>query len=181
MPQLAYENVVERLRKLWFEHATQPSANVPTLSLCRLLLADLKAEEEKTRSGTQNNTKTRTPWRREAVFQYELRWAKYFVREVETADKRPNMTEKQLDKQEFMDRMYPIPKELKILIRNQKNQKQVLDLWKAWHHGKRGTKEQEGAGLGIGGARDEDGEGDVDGREDEEGSVEDAEHATPME
>lgn len=149
-PQLAYENVVQRLRKLWLERATHPSANLPTPSLCRLILDDLKTEEE------NSSSSIRTPWRRDSVFQYELRWAKYFVREAETAEKRHVMTEKQLDKQEFMDRMFPIPKEVKIPVRNQKNQKMLLKLWKTWHHGKRGTVETEDVGFGVGGVRDDD-------------------------
>jgi hypothetical protein len=123
-----------------------------------LILDDLKAEEEKTSAGKEAGTKNRTPWRREIVFQYELRWAKYFVREAETVEKRAKMTEKQLDKQDFMDKMFPIPKELKIYVNNKKNQKMVSDLWKDWHHKKRGTVEQESAGLGVGGARDDDAE-----------------------
>jgi len=156
LPQLAYENTVRRLRKLWLERAHQESADIPLPSLCRLVLDDLKAEEEELPAGSQAGTKNRTPWRRETVFQYELPWAKYFVREAETAEKRVTMTEKQLDKQDFMDKMYPIPKELKIYVNNKKNQKMVSDMWKEWHHKKRGTVEQESAGLGVGGAKDDD-------------------------
>ncbi|KAI4702774.1 hypothetical protein J4E89_010308 [Alternaria sp. Ai002NY15] len=158
LPQLAYENTVRRLRKLWLERAHQESADIPLPSLCRLVLDDLKAEEEELPAGSQAGTKNRTPWRRETVFQYELRWAKYFVREAETAEKRVTMTEKQLDKQDFMDKMYPIPKELKIYVNNKKNQKMVSDMWKEWHHKKRGTVEQESAGLGVRGAKDDDAE-----------------------
>jgi len=166
LPQLAYENTVHRLRKLWLERAHQESADIPLPSLCRLVLDDLKAEEEEIPAGSQAGTKNRTPWRRETVFQYELRWAKYFVREAETAEKRVTMTEKQLDKQDFMDKMYPIPKELKIYVNNKKNQKMVSDMWKEWHHKKRGTVEQESAGLGVGGAKEDDAEPAGDDGED---------------
>ncbi|KAI4941043.1 hypothetical protein J4E86_010543 [Alternaria arbusti] len=168
LPQLAYENTVHRLRKLWLERAHQESADIPLPSLCRLVLDDLKAEEEELPAGSQAGTKNRTPWRRETVFQYELRWVKYFVREAETAEKRVTMTEKQLDKQDFMDKMYPIPKELKIYVNNKKNQKMVSDSWKVWHHKKRGTVEQESAGLGVGGSKEEDGETAGEGGEDGE-------------
>ncbi|CAN9433883.1 unnamed protein product [Alternaria alternata] len=155
LPQLAYDNMVHRLRALWLSRSQNPSANLSVLSLCRIVLADLKTEEDQPVSQPLN------PWRRSSVFAYEVRWARYFVREAETMDKRPGMTEKQADKQDFMDRMYPIPKELKIVVANRKNQKQVLDLWKEWHHGKRGTVETEDPGLGVGGAREE--EVEVDG------------------
>ncbi|KAG9195831.1 hypothetical protein G6011_00952 [Alternaria panax] len=145
VPQLAYENVVHRLRALYLSCSQTTPTNLSTPDLCRTILSDLKTEEEKPVS------QPLTPWRRPSVFTYEVRWARYFVREAETTEKRPSMTEKQADKQDFMDRMFPIPKELKILVANRKTQKQVLVLWKEWHHGKRGTVETEDPGLGVGG------------------------------
>jgi hypothetical protein len=62
------------------------------------------------------------------------------------------MTEKELDKQEFLEKLYPIPKELDIHVKNNLNKEWVLNLWKAWHHQKRGTEPQTGTGLGVGGA-----------------------------
>ncbi|CAN9407044.1 hypothetical protein J4E82_011535 [Alternaria postmessia] len=167
LPQLAYDNIVHRLRALWLSRSQNPSANLSVTSLCRVILADLKTEEDQPISQALN------PWRRSSVFAYEVRWARYFVREAETMDKRPTMTEKQADKQDFMDRMYPIPKELKIVVANRKNQKQVLDLWKEWHHGKRGTVETEDPGLGVGGAREE--EVGVDGVKKMDGGGEEGE------
>ncbi|KAL1793784.1 hypothetical protein ACET3X_008766 [Alternaria dauci] len=158
LPQLAYENIVHRLRALWHECSQNPSANISVPSLCREVLDALKTEEDQPVSQTLN------PYRRPSVFMYEIRWARYFMREAETMEKRPGMTEKQADKQDFMDRMYPIPKELKIVVANRKNQKQILDLWKAWHHGKRGTVETEDPGLGVGGAREDGGEQGEDGK-----------------
>lgn len=99
LPQLAYENIVHRLRALWLSRSQNPSANLSVTSLCRVILADLKTEEDQPVSQALN------PWRRSSVFAYEVRWARYFVREAETMDKRPTMTEKQADKQDFMDRM----------------------------------------------------------------------------
>lgn len=46
---------------------------------------------------------------------------------------------------------------------------------------KRGTVEQESAGLDVGGAKDDDAEPAVDDAEDGKGSVEDPEHAAPTE
>ena len=100
LPQLAYDNIVHRLRALWLSRSQDPSSgNLSILSLCRTVLADLKTEEDQPVSQALN------PWRRSSVFAYEVRWARYFVREAETMDKRPRMTEKQADKQDFMDRM----------------------------------------------------------------------------
>lgn len=100
LPQLAYDNLVHRLRTLWLSRSQDPSSvNLSVLSLCRIVLADLKTEEDQPVSQALN------PWRRSSVFAYEVRWARYFVREAETMDKRPRMTEKQADKQDFMDRM----------------------------------------------------------------------------
>jgi hypothetical protein len=99
VPQLAYENIVHRLRALWLSRSQNPSANLSVTSLCRVILADLKTEED------QPISQALKPWRRSSVFAYEVRWARYFVREAETMDKRPTMTEKQADKQDFMDRM----------------------------------------------------------------------------
>jgi hypothetical protein len=48
----------------------------------------------------------------------------------------------------------------------------VLDLWKEWHHGKRGTVETEDPGLGVGGAREE---VEVDGVKKTDGGDEDVE------
>lgn len=59
------------------------------------------------------------------------------------------------------------------MVANRKNQKQVLDLWKEWHHGKRGTVEAEDPGLGVGGAREEDVE--VDGVKKMDGGGEEVE------
>ena len=60
------------------------------------------------------------------------------------------------------------------MVANRKNQKQVLDLWKEWHHGKRGTVETEDPGLGVGGAREEE-EVEVDGVKKVDGGGEEVE------
>jgi hypothetical protein len=155
IPQIAYGNVVRRLRKVWLERANQHTDNIPLLDICNWVRGGLEAEAEDSPVGKERGTKARRPWRREDVFDYELRWARYFVREVEAFEKRPKMTEAELDKQDFMDKMFPIPKELSLYVKNNLNKKWVLDMWKAWHHKKRGTPTEERVGLGIGGAKED--------------------------
>jgi hypothetical protein len=105
-------------------------------------MEDLDAEAEESPPSSELGTKKRQPWRREDVFRYELCWARYFVREAELFERRTEMTEQELDEQHFMDRLYPIPKDLKIYLKNNLNKKRVLELWKTWHHKKRGTMPQ---------------------------------------
>jgi hypothetical protein len=81
----------------------------------------------------------------------------YFMREADKLEKGPRMNEAELDKQEFMEKLFPIPKELGIFVKNNLNKESVMGMWRAWHHKKRGTEPQDGTGLGVGGARDDDG------------------------
>ncbi|KAF1946976.1 hypothetical protein EJ02DRAFT_461938 [Clathrospora elynae] len=139
IPQLAYENVNNRLRKLWLQRATKEPVDVPLVGLCNRVREDLEAEAEASPIDSELGIKARKPWRRENVFVYELCWSRYFVRESEVMEKRPKMSAKELEQQEFLEVKYPIPRELKIINKNNLNTKIVIEGWKKWHHGKRGT------------------------------------------
>jgi hypothetical protein len=137
IPQVAYRNVNERLRELWSENAsTHP--NSPTLSsICDMLKDDLEDESEAYPPESLRLTQQRMPWRREEVFAYEVRWAGYFAREADVLERRLKMDESELEKQDFKDRLFPIPKELRIVVKNSANRKTILDLWTKWHAKKR--------------------------------------------
>lgn len=154
-PQLAYENVVRRLRKIWLQRAVQDHTNVPLVEICNWILQDYKIEAEDSPPGTEYLTRQRQPWRREEVFRYEIRWAQYFVREAEVMEKRSTMSKEDLGMQDFRDKLQPIPRELGIYIRKSGYKKTVLELWMAWHQDKRREVPAVDAGLGVDGADDE--------------------------
>jgi hypothetical protein len=145
------------MRKLWVQHATDHSVNIHISKICKKVVEDLCTEAENQPIDSQLDTKARRPWRRKNVFKYEISWATYFTREAELFERRPKMNEQELDKQEFMEKLFPIPKELGIYVENNLNKEWVFGMWRAWHHKKRGTVPQDGKGLGCGGARDDEG------------------------
>jgi len=155
-PQVAYENVIRRLRKIWFQRAVQDANNVPVVEICNWILQDLRIEAEDSPPGTECGTKQRQPWRREDVFRYEICWTQYFVREAEVLEMRATMSEEELEKQDFRDKLHPIPKELDIYIKKSCNKKTVLDSWKAWHQMKRRVVLSQDAGFGVDGTQDAD-------------------------
>lgn len=138
--QIAYENINTRLRTLWLHH-TATHHNSPSLvDICTSLHGALAAEADVSPPNLTNNfaTHDRTPWRREDVFAYEIRWSKYFVREAKMLEKALGMAEMEREKLQLMDRLYPIPKELRIVVKKRENKKGVMDAWTVWHKGKRG-------------------------------------------
>ncbi|KAH7348110.1 hypothetical protein BKA66DRAFT_505094 [Pyrenochaeta sp. MPI-SDFR-AT-0127] len=138
IPQVAYENVNNRLRKRWLQCTVENPANVSIFHICTVVNEDLEAENQRLSTGSERDGKALKPWRRQNVFQYELRWAKYFMREAEMIMKIPSMSTEEWEKQEFVNRMFPIPKGLRIYIKNTANKKSILELWTAWHSIKRG-------------------------------------------
>ncbi|KAF1829389.1 hypothetical protein BDW02DRAFT_574020 [Decorospora gaudefroyi] len=171
IPQLAYENTVRRLRKIWLQRANQSLVDIPILGICTWVLEDLEAEAEECPIDSQLCTKARTPWRREKVFKYEIRWARYFVREAKRFENKSTMTEQERDEQEFMDLLFLVPKELRIYIQDKANRKWVMDLWKEWHIKKRGTAPQNGSGLDAGGVKEKNEERKEDDARNEKGRV----------
>jgi hypothetical protein len=155
IPQIAYENIVRRLRKLWLQRASDHPVNIHITDICKEVTEDLCTEAEHQPIDSQLGTKARRPWRRENIFKYEISWATYFIREADLFENRPKMNEQELDKQEFMEKLFPIPKELGIYVKNNLNKEWVFGKWRAWHHKKRRTEQQDGTGLGIGGGRDD--------------------------
>ncbi|RAR06877.1 ARP2/3 complex, 21 kDa p21-Arc subunit [Stemphylium lycopersici] len=149
IPQVAYENVVLRLRKMWLQHANTRPVNTPVLGICQWILEDYKAEEDESPAGSLRRTQRRTPWRREEVFKYELCWAKYFVREAEALERRGGMMEMEREKLEFVEKLYPVPKELHIYVRKAPNQKVVWEMWKGWQKKKRGSVATRDAQEGV--------------------------------
>jgi hypothetical protein len=142
--QVAYENVVHRLRAVHLQATSTNSSNSTyspstlTTSLCQAVLTSLTHENQQSPAGTQVRTGRRTPWRSEVVFRYEIAWAKYFVREAQMLEQWPSMTEQAREKQDFANRMYLIPKELGLVVKKREMRDGVLELWMVWHEGKRG-------------------------------------------
>jgi hypothetical protein len=71
IPQIAYENVVQRLRKLWLQRAVDHPVNIHVLDLCKQVAEELSEEADDQPVDSQLGTKARRPWRRENVFKYE--------------------------------------------------------------------------------------------------------------
>ncbi|KAH7074823.1 hypothetical protein BKA63DRAFT_322200 [Paraphoma chrysanthemicola] len=137
--QIAYQNMVHRLRLSWLHYVarTESTENVPLHSLCAEIKRRLELEQNRDPIGALQKTGERTPWRRETVFQFELRWADYFVREAEMMQRWPNLCEAERERQEFMHRLYPIPKELEIIIKNKDIKREIIALWNRWNDEKR--------------------------------------------
>ena len=73
--QVAYERLVKLLRERWTLAKGERSAVELTREL-RDELADEAKRSSSLRSGT------RTPWRRNAIFQFEIRWSEWFLKEA---------------------------------------------------------------------------------------------------
>lgn len=136
--QVAYANVNKRLRKLWLQHINDQSDDNPILSICIRVRNDLEAEANEFPSGNQLGTKKRKPWRRKIVFEYEYRWSKYFLREAEMQQMIHETNKAQLEEQVFLDGVYPIPKELHMVVKDRLNKIMVQEAWKTWNAKKRG-------------------------------------------
>lgn len=132
--QLAYENVNKRLRKQWLADLGATSA----LDVCLAVRCELEHDEKNRPPFSRPSATTRvlgryrTPWRRESVFLYELRWIDYFVREANEA-REANHAEP-MTESGILARAGP-PSELHLPLERQ----DILQLWDAWHAKKRGT------------------------------------------
>ena len=138
--QIAYENIVHRLRALYLASpAPSPSKDLDhVLSICIAVHAALATEATQSPPDLSlHRAHLRTPWRREAVVMFESHWADYFVREAGMMAQWARMTEAQQEKQDFTNRLYPIPKELCVVVRDRRNRKGVVGLWESWHKEKR--------------------------------------------
>ena len=71
IPEIAYENVVQRLRKLWLQRAVDHPVNIHVLDLCKQIAEELSNESDDQPIDSQLGSKARRPWRRENVFNYE--------------------------------------------------------------------------------------------------------------
>lgn len=73
--QVAYERLVKLLRERWTLAKGERSA----VELTRELRDELADEAERSSS---LGSGTRTPWRRNAIFQFEIRWSEWFLKEA---------------------------------------------------------------------------------------------------
>jgi hypothetical protein len=126
--QVAYENVNARLRKRWLYFRGQK----PLSEVCQVVKDDLANQSilfpsSPRASRSIGKSPHRTPWRRESVFYYEIRWIDYFLRETRVPEP---MTESELLSRADQP---VIPKELGLEC----NRKDVLALWDIWHKKKR--------------------------------------------
>ncbi|CAO2649577.1 Nn.00g069620.m01.CDS01 [Neocucurbitaria sp. VM-36] len=144
IPQVAYSNVVQRLRKSWLLRvaaATIDLTSIPTIPLlpiCTFAKDNLENEAREFPPDSQRGTKARKPWRRENVFLYEIAWGRYFEREAGMLERRVFMSVRERERVEFSERMMPVPKELRLCLRRGPGRDGVLELWREWHAGKRG-------------------------------------------
>jgi hypothetical protein len=124
-PQVAYENLNRKIRHRWLYFRGEN----PVTDICRSIGEDLGNQEILWPPFTlKGKKKPRTPWRHELVFQYELRWIKYFIRESQIVEP---MTESELLERR---KEQSIPFELRL---GGHEEKYVLDLWESWHKKKR--------------------------------------------
>ncbi|KAJ6282111.1 hypothetical protein J3E71DRAFT_241052 [Bipolaris maydis] len=138
MPQLAYQNVVRRLRKLWLLRAKENPTEISLKYICEKVLDELLDESEKLPFGKANKTTRRTPWRREQVFRFEPCWAHYFVLEARRMSGRSSMTSMEGETQDaHPETEFVIPMTLGIHVKNPANKEHVCQLWKEWHKKKR--------------------------------------------
>lgn len=122
--QVAYERLVQLLRSRWFAARGLVSAT----DLCRDLKNELDAECTNHKPFSLRMTKRRKPWRRETVFDYELRWANYLLREV----LEPSVVDrKELELERMMES--PVPSELRLWA----TRPDTLELWVEWNKKKR--------------------------------------------
>lgn len=113
--QVAYANVNSAIRSQWFQHEGQKSLEEITLAVHQDLIKQKWSREPL------------IPWRCIDVLQWEIRWARYFIRESQNPDA---LTESEILEQREDSH---IPKELGLAC----NKQDVLDLWEAWHREKR--------------------------------------------
>lgn len=138
MPQIAYQNVVQRLRKWWLLRAKETPTEISLTYICEKVFDDLLDESEKLPFGKANNTTRRTPWRREQVFKFEPCWAHYFVLEARQMNERSSTTAmKQETRDAHPEAEYGIPMTLGIHVKNPANREHVCHLWREWHKKKR--------------------------------------------
>jgi hypothetical protein len=138
---------------------------MPTTSLleiCQNVEATLICEDSDT------PTYPRKPWRLISVFVYEMCWIKYFLRESEMRQRWLEMSGEEREKEDFMHRLFVVPKELGLVVRRGVHRKEVLELWRAWNEEKRrdliaGRENGDSEGWETDGYDEEDGDEAGDG------------------
>jgi hypothetical protein len=140
--QVAYENIVHRLRAIWLRetsycHITNAAEYRTVVLITAYIIQSQLSRETPPGDFPPALAVKRTPWRREPVFLFEIYWAAYFVREADMMLHWPNMTEESRGAQRFANAVVPIPKELHVRVRNKENLKWVIELWEKWHAEKR--------------------------------------------
>lgn len=140
-PQCAFENVNERLRKLWIEKSRDPAVTVSILDICKKVHEELWLEDYEYPHGSLLFTKSRQPWRLESVFRYEILWSQWFIREAEIQEDLPQMTEAERRTHRSSLRLNPVPSELRLFTRNKPIKWGLKKQWSTWRHDKRGIEE----------------------------------------
>jgi hypothetical protein len=134
--QIAYQIVNSRLRTRWLEMHNSGSlatTRAPLVAVCRSVSRELKEQQRLWQNG-KRLVKNRKPWCRESVFQYELRWIDYFIREAKA------MVPVLLTESEMLDKksnMPDVPPELEFDKLKRFVPGYVLVLWHAWNEKKR--------------------------------------------
>lgn len=143
IPQVAYEIVNNQLRELWVKYSDINAPNQTLSSICCLLDVRLNLEAAERAESNQRSDSQGISERGLDILVYKLKWAKYFIREAKTLELRASMSEEELDRQSFRERLYPIPKELDIMLRSSAYRKSVFAMWRDWHEKKRAAQRQD--------------------------------------
>jgi hypothetical protein len=139
--QVAYESLVLRLRTTWLNHGGRLSP----IDVVQVLKGELDAQNyrwpSRSHKGShkgflKGTSQRRTPWCRENVFAFQLRWIEYFAREAQAQD--PQL----MTESELMERSKEngVPPELKLRV----SRPDVLRLWNEWNEKKRKRTPQAG-------------------------------------
>ncbi|KAF2736989.1 hypothetical protein EJ04DRAFT_575015 [Polyplosphaeria fusca] len=128
--QVAYTNVNARLRELWLNHRGRTSI----VDICRTVKEILERQVKAFPHDftLKSATKRPRPWRRYNVFNFELRWIVYFLRESELLVR----VQQQHSEAELLEKkkQSPVPPELGF---DHLHRGDIMKLWDQWNDKKR--------------------------------------------
>jgi hypothetical protein len=123
--QLAYQNVLHRLRRLYL-------LSPATARLHQIVNRAIFVTDDEVAPDTPPGA-----WCRKSVLASEDKWCCYFTREAVAQEQWKDMSAEEREKQRLVDKMYPIPRQLEIVLRDRRNTKGLHKLWAEWHEERR--------------------------------------------
>lgn len=126
--QIAYLRVVGLLRERWLAKR----GRIDIIELCKAVKEELDEEADRGPTFVDSRGKrVRKPWRRESVFEYEIRWANYFYREAKATNvKHVHNVDGTGAPTEVDVALNLVPHELKFDL---KTNPEVLLMWIGWN------------------------------------------------